>query len=300
MALRELYRRYIAGHNTRDLVTYLNSTGIKPAHDCGHIKAEAWSPTTIMAILDNPFATGRFRARGQVHQGVHEPIISEATWEDYQARRGVRAKRSRAESSDYLLTCDTCGAKLYGERPAPKTGARRKVRYICKNSSYYKVHRGGSMQEDKILAELLPWLEQVSDAINKAAATEQPHVEVVDPRPTLRRALMKVDGKRDSLTSKILEGLVPEDVYLRMLADLDAEKAELEARICDAKVAFESQVDSLGPDFMRDWKNGMPLRVKREILSRLVRNIYVYSQRPVHEVRIIGVWEEDPGPQCKP
>jgi len=135
-ALVELYRMFLAGHSKRELVSYLNATGIKPNHGYSCLIAETWSAGTIMGILDNPFASGRFRYGGQVHQGIHEPLITEGMWQEFQSRRCDRVKRSRAESTEYLLTgfiyCGIYGSKAYGGRPKPKTGPRGAVTYSCK------------------------------------------------------------------------------------------------------------------------------------------------------------------------
>lgn len=290
-ALRELYRMYLVGHTTRELVEYLNSTGIMPTHKYSSVVAETWSSATIMGILDNPFATGRFRHGGQTHRGIHEPIISQETWDEYQARRRDRVKRSRAESSQYLLTgmlyCAICGSKAYGGRHVP-TG---RVAYSCKQASYYKLHRGGYVNEDKILEHLLPWLEKLADEINALADAEPAHVQVADPAPAIRRAIIKLDGRRDVLTDKMLDGLVPDDVYRRKLAELDQEKTQQQQRLQDIEAAQKVGELHLTADLIRDWPN-MQLSARRELLSRLVSRIDYTAQRPHLDVNIWAKWQD--------
>lgn len=295
-ALVELYRMFLAGHSKRDLVSYLNTTGIKPDHGYSSVVAETWSAATIMGILDNPFATGRFRYGGQVHQGIHEPLIPEGMWQEYQSRRRDRVKRSRAESTEYLLTgfiyCGICGSKAYGGRPKPKTGSRGAVTYSCKQASYYQLHKGGYVKESRIMEHLLPWLETIAQEINDRAAQQPATATPTDPKPGIRRALIKVDRKRDALTGKMLDGLVPDDVYQRLLADLDADKARLTERLEDLAAAVRADDGQRTADLIRDWPS-MPVHAQRELLSRLIGKIVYTAQRPDLAVQIIAKWDDD-------
>lgn len=69
-----------------------------------------------------------------------------------------------------MLYCASCGSEAYGGRHVP-TG---RIAYSCKQTSYYKLHCGGYVNEDKILEHRLPWLEKLTDEIN-ALATPKPH-----------------------------------------------------------------------------------------------------------------------------
>ena len=148
-----------------------------------------------------------------------------------------------------MLYCGTCGSKAYGGRHVP-TG---RVAYSCKQASYYKLHRGGYVNEDKILEHLLPWLEKLADEINALADAEPAHVQVADPAPAIRRAIIKLDSRRDVLTDKMPAGLVPDDVYRRKLAELDQEKTQQQQRLQDIEAAQKVGELHLTADLVRDW-----------------------------------------------
>jgi site-specific DNA recombinase len=293
--LVEQYRMFLAGHSKRDLVSYLNATGIKPNHGYSSVIAETWSAETITGILDNPFASGRFRYGGQVHQGIHEPLIPEGMWQEYQSRRRDRVKRSRAENTEYLLTrfiyCGICGSKAYGGRPKHKTGPRGAVTYACEQASYYQLHKGGYVKESRIMEHLLSWLETLAQEISNLANQQPTTAKPTDPTPGIRRALIKIDQKRDVLTGKMLDGLVPDDVYQQLLADLDAEKIRLTERLEDLSTTARTNEDQATADLIRDWPN-MPLHAQRELLSRLIGKIVYTAQRPDLSVEIYAKWDD--------
>ncbi|WP_313812403.1 recombinase family protein [Glutamicibacter sp.] len=298
-ALQEMYRRFLLGHTPRDLVEYLNDTGIKPNHGYSSAIATTWSAETIMGILDNPFATGRFRHGGQVHRGIHERIISEETWEKYQSRRRARTKTARAESSQYLLTglifCGVCGSKAYGGARRGPDGQRGGAVYSCKQASYYKAHRGGYVQEDRIMEHLLPWLNELANEINAAAAAQPSAPHSKDPAPGIRRALIKLDGRRDALTNKMLDGTIPDDVYTRLLSELEHEKERLKHRLQDLEAAKSPDGIKETADLIRGW-DSISIASKRELLSRLLKGIRYTAQRPNLTVQIVAKWEEWPNP----
>jgi hypothetical protein len=62
------------------------------------------SPGTVYGILRNPIYVGQIRGHDTTYQGVHEPLISEATWEAAQALSEERKKRSpHAKATHHFL-----------------------------------------------------------------------------------------------------------------------------------------------------------------------------------------------------
>ncbi|ALG30632.1 hypothetical protein AOZ07_17715 [Glutamicibacter halophytocola] len=194
------------------------------------------------------------------------PLIPEGMWQGYQSRRRDRIKRSRAESTEYLLTgsiyCGICGSKAYGGRPKPKTGPRGAVTYSCKQAAYYHLRKGGYVKKSRIMEHLLPWLETIAQEISDLADQQPTTVKPTDPTPGIRRALIKVDRKRDVLTGKMLDGLLPDNVYQRLLADLDADMERLTKRLEDLSAAVRTNDDQATAELIRDWSK-MALHTQR-------------------------------------
>jgi len=141
------------------------------------------------------------------------------------------------------------------------------------------------------MEHLIPWLETIAREISDLADQQPTTAKPTDPTPGVRRALIKVDRKRDVLTGKMLDGLVPDDVYQRLLADLDADKERLTERLEDLSAAVRTNEDRAAADLIRDWPN-MPLHAQRELLSRLIGKIVYTAQRPDLAVEIFAKWED--------
>jgi site-specific DNA recombinase len=78
-------------------------TAVREAGYCSSVKLSRrgvprggtpMSPGTVYGILRNPIYVGQIRGHDTTYQGVHEPLISEATWEAAQALSEERKKRS--------------------------------------------------------------------------------------------------------------------------------------------------------------------------------------------------------------
>lgn len=64
----------------------------------------AMSPGTVYGILRNPIYVGQIRGHDTTYKGVHEPLISEETWEAAQALSEDRKKRSpHAKDTHHFL-----------------------------------------------------------------------------------------------------------------------------------------------------------------------------------------------------
>ncbi|MGP9031518.1 recombinase family protein [Glutamicibacter mysorens] len=288
--LQECYRKYITGASFYEITDYLNAGPTKPGEGYTGPKPGIWSANTVRRVMDNPFASGRFTSKGEVHQGIHEPLIDENTWEQYQVRRKSRRVTRSSTKSTYpytgLIFCKLCGHGMY----AGLFGSGNTLKYRCSGAARWKLHPGGYVMSSTIEATLLPWLTDLAEEINKATKDHKapkPH----DPTPSIRRALIKVESRLEALTEKLVDGTVPQEVYERMRDQWLGEKKSLEDQLMAARVEARVEPVSLPPDLMEQWGE-MPAAVKRELLSRVVAKIVVRPGRPRAEVRIVARWEQ--------
>lgn len=291
--LQECYRRYINGTSFYELVDYLNDGPARPGEGYNGPTPGLWSANSVRRVMDNPFASGRFNSKGQVLQGIHQPLITEETWEEYQVRRKSRRVHRNGEKGKYLLTglvfCELCGHGMY----AGQFGHDRKLKYRCSGAANWKLHPGGYVMETTLEQVLLPWLTNLATEINTATATTKPESpQQADPTPALRRALIKVESRLDSLTMRLLDGTVQQEVYERMRDQLSAEQKTLRDGLMAARVEDRAEPVRLDPDLMEHWPV-MPIDARREILMRLISKIVVKPGRPRSEVRIVARWDED-------
>lgn len=88
-------------------------TAVREAGYCSSVKLSRrgvprggapMSPGTVYGILRNPIYVGQIRGHDTTYQGVHEPLISEATWQAAQVLSEERKKRSpHAKETHHFL-----------------------------------------------------------------------------------------------------------------------------------------------------------------------------------------------------
>ncbi|MDR4533246.1 recombinase family protein [Glutamicibacter sp. PS] len=292
--VQESYRRYLLGDSFQTIAAWLNSTDVRPSPGYGPTKSGLWSDRAIKRVLDNPFASGKFTHKGELYQGIHEPLITEEQWEEYLVRRKARYVHRRGEKTQYLLTgyicCGQCGYGMY----AGLFGHDRTLKYRCSGAANFRIHPGGYVTEKVIMAALRSWLGELVEELNAQAASATVKMPVLPDRTAaLNRQLIKNSARLDNLTTRFIDELIPADVYQRMRDELLSEKSRLENDLMEARVISRKPAVELAPDLMDHWDQ-MPLTVRREILSRVVGKIVVTSKRPQSEVRIVAKWEDKP------
>ena len=90
---------------------------------------------SIGNMLRCPFYYGVFLHKGEVHQGVHVPMISKRTFDEIQTALVAVGKSSKKRGEKGFLflnfaTCGSCGYCITGERHAKRSG-RRYYYYRC-------------------------------------------------------------------------------------------------------------------------------------------------------------------------
>ena len=85
--------------------------------------------SSIGSILRNPFYYGVFFHKGEMHQGIHAPMITKQTFDEVQRALVLVAKprKHRGNKGFQFLnfaTCDSCGYCITAERHIKKSGLR--------------------------------------------------------------------------------------------------------------------------------------------------------------------------------
>ena len=143
LQIERIYDMYLRGYSPNQIAEELNSIGM-------HHKYGKWNRTVVKRALERKTYLGLIEHKGKTYQGLHEPIISQDTFDAVQ-----RAIKDRASAftdaqqgkhiSSYLgglLYCAQCGAKYgkYTKYQHNKASGRTYVYYICnskhKRTSY--------------------------------------------------------------------------------------------------------------------------------------------------------------------
>jgi DNA invertase Pin-like site-specific DNA recombinase len=290
--LAELYARYLSGQSVYSLVKFLNDGPTRPSTAYGVSGDGLWSARTVRRILDQGFGAGYITRHGERLPGIHEPVISQEQWAEYLSRRETRRVNRRTERSEYLLSglirC-SCGARMN----AGQFGADRKPKYRCKASAEKQAHSGGYVMVEYVERELLEQLSEWADAVDAAGAAATKMLAktraTADRAKSLRRKVLALDARLDKLTLKMIDGTVPEDTYARLRDEVTAQKAETEVALAVAEVAISKPPAELLPELITDWPL-MPVEMRRDILSRLIKYVEVTPGRPRSKVVVHPNW----------
>lgn len=130
-AIKEIFQMYATGnHSLASLASWLNEKGFK-THNKQYLRDGAGNlvngprPFTLFSVrwlLHNPIFTGKVNYRGELHPGLHIPIIDEDLFNKVQERLRYARGKSRTLSNlfrNYLLKgiarCVYCGYPLWCE-----------------------------------------------------------------------------------------------------------------------------------------------------------------------------------------
>jgi hypothetical protein len=138
--VERIYADFIGGQSALAIARALTEAGITAA------KGGPWRAVSVRQVLLNPVYMGKVRFNDEVYDGIHEPIISEDTWQEAAAWRTVKLRRpngagpgkrraapgtnnggGRSPVNGHLLTkgllrCGVCGGAM---------SPRRDNRYHC-------------------------------------------------------------------------------------------------------------------------------------------------------------------------
>src|SRR5271169_1645504 len=133
--VRDLFQRYLETGSVVQLKAILDQQDTRlPTRTDGTGKTTGGgllSRGHLYKILSNPIYRGRLTHKGQAHDGLHDPIVDQETWDRVQLLLAEHAQRTAryCQNSDALLA-----GKLFddsGNRMSPSHGAkgRRRWRY---------------------------------------------------------------------------------------------------------------------------------------------------------------------------
>ena len=219
----ELYARYLSGDGWGRLAEWMNSTEhLSP-------RGKTWTEITIRALLDSPIHAGFVTYRGEIHDGAHEGIISQAQWETYREMRQNRVIPMKQRESRYLLSslvvCH-CGSKRTGKisRNRHRDGSVYEVlSYACSTGS----HPGMSVVTRRVDGAVAEWLKQ---EVNAPAHTRKVKSNEAEEK-RISREITALEKQLTQATRQLLAGIIPEPAYRSSVAEIEAEQNVLKERL---------------------------------------------------------------------
>jgi site-specific DNA recombinase len=250
--VRWAFATYAAGQTSyRELAEELNRRGLVTR------RGGRWNVDNVREMIQNPFYAGWIRERGvttqitasgtrrriprgkgRLHQGAHEPIINQATWDACQAVRARRhreeTRRIRRRTDEYLLGgiafCAACGRKL--RAGARKDGSYknymctgRRMNCDCASTRRYITEAALIPQVDARMAALTIPGAIEARAVELANAPGDARASDAPDHTRRRRSLV---AERDRLNAMYQKGNLEEARYDAETARVRAEIAEID------------------------------------------------------------------------
>jgi hypothetical protein len=216
---------------------------------------------SIVQILRNPFYYGVFAHKGEIHQGVHVPMISKTTFDEIQQAlvKVGKTRHKRAEDKGLAFldfaTCGSCGYRITGERHKKNGRLFRYYRCTHKNKKYQCdarvfVPHEKFTEEVKRNAQLIvipdEWKEKFLAKIETWESESS--LEKQQKIDALKSDLISLKAKIDRINNAFTEGALEVQEFKELKNPLVPLKADLEQQI----VALErSKLNRLEP--LRNW-----------------------------------------------
>lgn len=195
--------------------------------------------STLYEMLKNPFYTGRMVWKDQIYQGNHPAIISEEIFDHCQEIMEMHNKNAvRTRKHNFLLRgfifCGECGGRIYTDHHVKASGLVFD-HYFCQHCKKQYCSRD---EMDKEIAKIFKKVQLPKYAVDKVMQLardikNETHGEIDKNKNLLLTRKVALERKRNMLESKLLEGVVDNDVYQRQHGPIVEEIKEIEHQIAN-------------------------------------------------------------------
>ena len=294
--IREVYETYASGRYTlKEISLLLKKRG---AITRG---GKPYSLDKTKYILSNPFYYGHFRYGGELHEGIHEPIIEKSLFDKVQRVLVERGHQYRKE----VIKHDLCG--LFHCSCGMMITAENKIKVQkngnCHSYTYYRCSRKSkkvkckepALREELLDSKLSKFLldfappQAISDfLLNKLEQdAEAEHANYNTKRSEAERKLRDISVKQKILFDSYLEQDIDRETFLNKKAELLGEKKSLAEFMSDFEASQKSWVEP-----MRNWLNLLgsickiaksnDLLAKKQLaLDLFGLNLFLINQTPI-------------------
>ena len=283
--VREMYSRAIGGAGMMALCRWLNESG-HPTRQGKH-----WGPVVLSQYLDHGFAAGLIWAKGELHPGAHEAIISAETWEAYRARRASAPQSPRGSTRmlSGLLRCGSCGGTMMivsasGDDARYGCAAARRGRRDCPSPV--------SIDRNHLEFHVADWITSLPAQIEelRAAAKReaQDRVKSIDDRAALARLIAKAESRLSTLTVMLVDEKISQAAYAATAGQLNDELASLRVRHLRAAPRPTSDPFAAVPTMVEGFTSLEDRSAQNRIARRLISYVTIKESRGNRP----GAWRE--------
>ena len=240
--VRLAFEKYIKGNQRlEDIANFLAKSGVTTR------TGKRISKTKASFILSNPFYIGLFKYGGEVHEGIHEPIISKKLFDEAQEMlktRGQPERKPQNEPQPFcgLISCASCGMMITGEHKLKRQkngNVHEYTYYRCtkKRKDFHCPESAVREEEmDRQLSSLIQkvslpkdWAEELNRmALENHGESAQSLTACVKEKKT---KIFEISQKLERLLNGYLDQVIDEQDYRNQKAKLLSGKKSLEEEI---------------------------------------------------------------------
>jgi len=213
--------------------------------------------SSIGNLFRCPFYYGVFLHKGELHQGVHVPMISKKTWDEIQAAlvavgKGRKQRTEKGFSFLNFATCGSCGYCITAERHRKKSG-REYFYYRCTHKNKKQHCDGRSFVRADVFATEVKrntqlasipdeWFEKFLARIEtwETDTSNEKQAEI----DRLKAELCKVKAKIDRINNGFADGSLDVQEFKELKNPLVPLKTGLEQKLVELE---QSKVNRLEP-----------------------------------------------------
>lgn len=290
-----IFDLYIEQHmGASKIATYLNSIGAAPR------KSESWDASSVRPILSNPvycgyvrwntrpiikaYANGKYintrprSAKGEVHKGKHEPIISEEMWNKandiMQSHKQQQNPFDKPLQSQYakLMFCGLCGRAMV-RRPYKNKPAM----YMCVNKSCGCMASDEDDITDLVMHSIADHLVDIENMINGNVKPNSKDKKAETARKVLTNEIELLNKRKKKLYDFLEREVYTEEMFAERFADITKRIADRQAAL-DKLPKEKADIDlyeySMEIRSVLDtYSKNNPADENNELLSRIIRKI---------------------------
>ncbi len=290
-----IFDLYIEQHmGASKIATYLNSIGAAPR------KSESWVASSVRPILSNPvycgfvrwntrpiikaYANGKYintrprSAKGEVHKGKHEPIISEEMWNKandiMQSHKQQQNPFDKPLQSQYakLMFCGLCGRAMV-RRPYKNKPAM----YMCINKSCGCMASDEDDITDLVMHSIADHLVDIENMINGNVKPNSKDKKAETARKVLTNEIELLNKRKKKLYDFLEREVYTEEMFAERFADITKRIADRQAAL-DKLPKEKADIDlyeySMEIKSVLDtYSKNNPADENNELLSRIIRKI---------------------------
>lgn len=301
--IERIFREYVEGRSQRAIATGLDADGIPTSNP--RRGRSVWHPGTVGQILRNPIYAGQLRYDGEVHDGEHEPLVSQELFEEAARLRegaartpGHRGGRSTRDPFLFVKGKLRCG--LCGEAMVPRSEAGT---YECMTRKLRGPERCAQTPVRRELIDVAAWrhFEQVGLDVQATRASVAEDIERATAEVRALRQQAEGDQRRavarlERVRRDYSDGKLDADEWRSFRDELTGERnaaqAEVErlgerersiaegADLIDAEESTLRKLAELRATFARKVTGDSNVEQARAAMERLFERFTLHRQSP--------------------